>query len=131
MHYLPCVNSHYFPDKYERISSRKILREVYEKEYDRQLLDNFSDKFDKDSIILDAGCGSSGHIGKYISEKGFNVIGIDISDKCIELAQKNNPLIKFKRQDITEMQFENNLFDGIISYYSIINTPKKLVLSHL
>ena len=39
---------------------------MQEKEYDRKLLDNFSNKFKKDNIILDAGCGPSGHIGRYI-----------------------------------------------------------------
>ena len=101
--------------------------EMQEKEYDRKLLDNFSKKFNKENIILDAGCGPSSHIGRYIFNNGIKVIGIDISDKCVKLAKKYNPLMKFKRQDITELQFENNVFDGILSYYSIIDTPKKYV----
>ena len=101
--------------------------EMQEKEYDRKLLDNFSKKFNKGNIILDAGCGPSSHIGRYIFNNGIKVIGIDISDKCVKLAKKYNPLMKFKRQDITELQFENNVFDGILSYYSIIDTPKKYV----
>jgi ubiquinone/menaquinone biosynthesis C-methylase UbiE len=101
--------------------------EMQEKEYDRKFLDEFSNRFNKDSVILDTGCGPSGHIGRYIFDKGIKVIGIDISDKCVELAQKKNPLIKFFRQDMTELEFENNVFDGIISYYSVIDTPKKYV----
>jgi ubiquinone/menaquinone biosynthesis C-methylase UbiE len=101
--------------------------EMQEKEYDRKLLDNFANRFNKGDTILDAGCGPSGHIGRYIFNKGMKVIGVDISDKCIELAKKNNPLMEFMRQDITELQFENNVFDGIISYYSIVDTPKKYV----
>ena len=101
--------------------------EMQEKEYDRKLLNNFSKKFNKDAILLDAGCGPSAHIGRYIFNKGIKVIGIDISDECVELAKKHNPQMEFKRQDISELQFENNMFDGIISYYSIIDTPKKYV----
>ena len=92
--------------------------EMKEKEYDRKLLNNFSKKFNKDAILLDAGCGPSAHIGRYIFNKGIKVIGIDISDECVELAKKHNPQMEFKRQDISELQFENNMFDGIISYYS-------------
>ena len=57
--------------------------EMNEKEYDCRLLDSFSIKFNRDSIIYDAGCGPSGHIGKHLSEKGIRVIGVDISEKCV------------------------------------------------
>jgi ubiquinone/menaquinone biosynthesis C-methylase UbiE len=95
-----------------------------EKEYDRKLLDSFAAKFNKDSFICDAGCGPSAHIGKYLFEKGIKVVGVDISEKCIELAQQYNPDMKFECADIGSMPFDDTSFDGVISYYSIINTPK-------
>ncbi len=98
--------------------------EMNEKEYDRKLLDLFATKFKKDSLICDAGCGPSGHIGRYLFDKGINVVGIDISEKCVELAQFYNPDMNFKCADIASMPFDDNTFDGLISYYSIINTPK-------
>jgi len=98
--------------------------EMNEKEYDRKLLNSFAARFNKDSLICDAGCGPSAHIGRYLFDKGIKVIGVDISEKCIELAQLNNPDMKFKCADISSMPFDVSSFDGIISYYSIINTPK-------
>lgn len=98
--------------------------EMNEKEYDRELLDSFAERFNKDSLICDAGCGPSGHIGRYLFEKGINVVGVDISEKCVELANLHNPEMSFKCADIGNMPFEDYAFDGIISYYSIINTPK-------
>ena len=98
--------------------------EMNEKEYDRKLLDSFVAKFNKDSLICDAGCGPSGHIGRYLFKKGIKVIGVDISEKCVELARLNNPEMKFECADIGSMPFNDNSFDGLISYYSIINTPK-------
>ena len=98
--------------------------EMNEKEYDRKLLDSFAVKFNKDSLICDAGCGPSAHIGRYLFEKGIKVIGVDISEKCVELARLNNPEMKFECADIGSMPFDENSFDGLISYYSIINTPK-------
>jgi ubiquinone/menaquinone biosynthesis C-methylase UbiE len=109
--------------KYHQLFHNEIL----EKDYDRRFLDSFANKFSKEHLILDAGCGPSAHIGRYIFDKGIPVIGVDISDECIELARKYNPKMKFRRQDISQLQFENNRFDGIISYYSIIDTPKKFV----
>jgi ubiquinone/menaquinone biosynthesis C-methylase UbiE len=98
--------------------------EMNEKEYDRKLLDSFATRFNKDSLICDAGCGPSAHIGRYLFDKGIKIIGVDISEKCIELAKLNNPEMKFECDDICYMPFDDNTFDGIISYYSIINTPK-------
>ena len=98
--------------------------EMNEKEYDRKLLDSFAAKFNKDSLICDAGCGPSGQIGRYLFEKGIKVIGVDISEKCVELTRLNNPEMKFECADIGSMPFDDNSFDGLISYYSIINTPK-------
>jgi ubiquinone/menaquinone biosynthesis C-methylase UbiE len=98
--------------------------EIDEKEYDRKLLDSFAVKFSKKSVVCDAGCGPSGHIGRYLFEKGLKVIGVDISEKCVELARLNNPEMKFECADISSMPFDDNSFDGLLSYYSIINTPK-------
>ena len=98
--------------------------EMNEKEYDRELLYSFAARFNKDSLICDAGCGPNGHIGRYLIEKGLNVIGIDISEKCVELARINNPEMKFECADISSLPFDHNSFEGLISYYSIINTPK-------
>jgi len=101
--------------------------EMKEKEYDRNLIDVFARKFDKDAIVCDAGCGPSGHIARYVFDKGIQVVGIDISDKCIELARLHNPAIPFERGDISNLAFADRSFDGIISYYSIVDTPRKYV----
>ena len=98
--------------------------EMNEKEYDRELLDSFAARFNKDSLICDAGCGPSGHIGRYLFDKEINIVGVDISEKCVELARLNNPDMKFECADISSLPFDHNSFEGLISYYSIINTPK-------
>jgi ubiquinone/menaquinone biosynthesis C-methylase UbiE len=101
--------------------------EMNQKEYDRKLLDRFANHFNKDSLLCDAGCGPSGHIGQYILDKGITVLGVDIADVCVELAREYNPLMRFERCDMGELPFEDETFDGIIAYYSIIDTPKSHV----
>ena len=99
--------------------------EMDEKEYDRKLLDAFADKFPKDSLLCDAGCGPSAHIGRYLFDKGLRVVGVDIADRCVALARAHNPEMLFKQGDIAHLAFPADSFDGIVSYYSIIHTPKK------
>ncbi len=101
--------------------------EMNQKEYDRLLLDSFAARFTANSVICDAGCGPSGHIGRYLFDKGIRVVGVDISDECIALARRNNPGMSFERGDIADIPFGSGSFDGVISYYSIIHTPKKYV----
>jgi ubiquinone/menaquinone biosynthesis C-methylase UbiE len=101
--------------------------EMNEKEYDRLLLDDFVKYFKKKDTILDVGCGPSGHIGRYLFDKGLNVIGIDISDKCIEIATGYNSGMEFRIMDFSQMDFADNTINGIISFYSIIHTPKKFL----
>lgn len=101
--------------------------EMNEKEYDRNILDEFAGYFKHGDTIVDTGCGPSGHIGKYLFDKGLDVIGIDISEKCVENAINHNSKMKFKQMDFCKMEFTDNSFKGIISFYSIIHIPKKYV----
>ena len=110
-------------DKYHDL----FHNEMNEKEYDRNFLDFFTELFKPGAVICDAGCGPSGHIGKYLHDKGMKIIGVDISDRCVELATLHNPEIRFLCENIVQMSFPDKHFDGIVSYYSIINTPKKYV----
>jgi SAM-dependent methyltransferase len=101
--------------------------ELREKEYDRKLLDAFAEKFVPGEVILDAGCGPSAHIGRYLFDKGLRVIGVDVSERCVEIARGFNPGMTFEREDIARLSYDRDFFHGIVSYYSIIHTPKRLV----
>src|SRR5690606_1271712 len=103
--------------------------EIIQKAYDRLILDRLSGTLGSNSLICDAGCGPSGHIGKYLVDKGHRVVGIDISPECIDIATVYNPEIDFKVMDMMESDFESNSFDAVISFYSILYTPKEYVNS--
>ncbi|MHA1556827.1 MAG: class I SAM-dependent methyltransferase, partial [Candidatus Heimdallarchaeota archaeon] len=71
-----------------------------------------------------AGCGAGLPFAKYLSEQ-FQVIGIDISERQIELAIQNVPNASFFRKDMTSLNFPNDYFGGILAYYSIIHVPRE------
>ena len=98
--------------------------EMKQKEYDRAFLDEFSSHFGPKATICDAGCGP-GHITRYVHDKGLNVFGVDISEKCVEVARRENPGMRFQAMDIARLDLADESVDGIISFYSIIHTPKQ------
>lgn len=114
-------------DKNAKKYHENFKNELDQKIYDKLLLDKFSNMLKRKSLVCDAGCGPSGHIGKYLYNKGHTIVGIDISQSCIDLAKSFNPEIEFRVMDMMNTTFENNFFDGIISFYSIIYTPKRCI----
>lgn len=97
--------------------------ELEKKEFDRRFIDEYLGYFNPGSVICSAGCGPCGHVENYIHQKGFKVIGIDISQKCIDIAKAHFPEIQLDTGDFTKMKYEDEYFDGLVSYYSIIDTP--------
>jgi len=101
--------------------------ELREKAYDWSLLDSFAARLAGGALICDAGCGPSAHIGRYLADKGLTVIGVDISDRCVEMARAYNPGMRIMREDMQDLSFAAGTFDGVVAYYSIIHTPKAAV----
>ena len=86
------------------------------------LLANFISRIPLGGQVLDAGCGN-GAYSRYSNDK-FKVIGVDISEKQIELAIQNAPKAQFICKDMTKITFPDRYFNGILSYYSIIHVPR-------
>lgn len=67
--------------------------------------------------ILDMGCGYGNHCIKYVEMGASKVIGIDISEKMLEIANKENssPKIIYKRLAIEDLYKLNQSFDLVVS----------------
>jgi len=121
-------------EEFEQI--RMIVRQGYDKVADEylatrseedeevKLLPDFMSRLPEGSRILDAGCGAGEPITRILSEK-FEVIGVDISRKQIEIAREILPQCEFVWQDMTTLTYPNDHFDGIISYYAIPHVPRE------
>lgn len=105
---------------YDKISSAYAAK--FNKPSDN--IDEFLKLIPRGSRILDAGCGP-GVDSAYMASRGFEVIGVDLSEKMLELARKKSPNTRFEKADIRELDFDENNFDGILASYSLIHIPKK------
>jgi 2-polyprenyl-3-methyl-5-hydroxy-6-metoxy-1,4-benzoquinol methylase len=70
--------------------------------------------------VLEIGCGP-GNITKYLLSKrpDFEIFGIDIAPKMIELAKKNNPLASFAVMDSRNINEIQSKFDAIVCGFCI------------
>lgn len=108
---------------YNAIADRYLAERTRNSE-DVRLLDELSTRLPEGAKVLDAGCGAGIPISQMLSEK-FEVTGVDFSEAQIELAKKNVPNATFICQDMTQLDFPENTFDGICSYYAIIHIPRE------
>ena len=108
---------------YNQIADRYLAGRTRNSE-DVRLLDDLIMRLPEGAKVLDAGCGAGIPISQKLSEK-FEVTGVDFSETQIELARKNVPNVSFLCEDMTKLDFPENSFDGISSYYAIIHVPRE------
>lgn len=101
--------------------------ELTGKPRDVALLDAIAGRLGPRALVLDAGCGPCGHIGRHLSDAGLRVNGVDISPRCTAMAREHNPDTTFQVADLASLPFRDRAFDAVLSYYSIIDTPSHLV----
>jgi ubiquinone/menaquinone biosynthesis C-methylase UbiE len=111
------------------ISTYEKIADIYTKQYfndltDTPYIDKFLDKLPKNARVLDVGSGP-GQFTKYMTDKGFNAMGIDFSDKMLTLAKKMVPNGHFDKADMRKLNFDDNSFDGLLVAYSLIHIPSE------
>ena len=75
----------------------------------------------KDKNILDLGCGAGGNARKLVEKGARMVLGIDLSTKMIELANKNNNFgnIEYKVMSMNDIDKIDKKFDLVVSSLAI------------
>jgi len=108
---------------YNAIADRYLAERTRDSE-DVRLVDDFIERLPAKAKVLDAGCGAGIPISQMLSEH-FDVTGVDFSEAQIELAKQHVPLANFICRDMTKLDFPENTFEGICSYYAIIHIPRE------
>ena len=85
--------------------------------------DAFISFLSKGNLILDVGCGT-GIKAKYLIDHGLKVIGIDFSDKMIEIAKRENPAGDFRVLDLKDISKIQEDFDAVFAQAVLLHIPK-------
>jgi len=107
------VRKKYF---WERESLKLIFRsEILAYPFVLKLLRNLKGRNIK---VLDAGCGT-GKLCEMLAAYNFDVYGIDLSKKAIELAKFRNAKIDYKVGNVLNLErfYRNNFFDVVVSTF--------------
>ena len=75
------------------------------------------------SHILDVGCGSGHPIANYLIENGFQVTGIDGSQKLLNIAKKKCPKMRGLYGDVRMIEF-NETVDAIVEWWCLFHLPQ-------
>ena len=101
-------------EKFSRTRSR-IWEEV------RFLFDDYVEPGDK---VLDLGCGN-GRFFEVLKDKRVDYIGVDFSERLIEIAKKRYPQVKFQVADALNLPFPNNFFDKVYTISVFHHIPSE------
>jgi ubiquinone/menaquinone biosynthesis C-methylase UbiE len=90
-----------------------------------------STNLNKNSLVLDAGCGT-GLLLKHIKSAKL-IVDLDISSKILKKAKKSvkqHPKVAVIRADADSTPFQNNVFDATFAITLLQNMPDPLVTLH-
>jgi SAM-dependent methyltransferase len=95
------------------------------KPFDRAVLAEFGRRVGAGGRVYDAGCGPCGHVTAMLTAHGLDVQGIDLSPRCVALARREQPGCRFEVLDQRLIEPTGPPLDGLVSYYSVHDQPKR------
>lgn len=103
----------------------------------KQIFISMLEKYSGDGNLIEAGCGT-GIISSYMASKGFNVIGVDIDNQIINLAEdlakeyfNGESKVLFKNKNIFNLDYPKEKFDICFSNGVLEHFPDEEIIDTL
>jgi len=90
---------------------------------DLPLAADFSRLLPRDALVLDAGCGAGVPVTRFFTHT-HRVVGVDFSLAQLRMGHQLVPPAHFTCQDIVQLAFSPDTFDGVCSFYAILHIPR-------
>ena len=116
-------------DSYDSVAdeyTRQVADELAGKPFDQELLERFARDLRGTGTVCDMGCGP-GHVGRYLADRGVDIIGVDLSPGMIAEARRRNPRVPFLAGDMRALPVADAVWIGVVAFYAIVHlTPEEL-----
>ena len=93
-------------------------------------LQEFIDMLPNNAQVLDVGC-AAGRDSAILQNAGFRVMGIDLSERFLELARERIHGVEFQYMDARRLSFEQETFNGIWTHAVLLNLDRSEILGVL
>ena len=87
-----------------------------------RFLEELAGRLPADARVLDLGCGNGAKISRLADR--FEVVGVDISERQLELARAAVTGVSFIQADFAELDFPAEAFDAVTAFYSLVHVPR-------
>jgi SAM-dependent methyltransferase len=74
--------------------------------------------------VLDVGCGTGEPIARYLAGRGYSVVGVDESERMLEIARRVVPGAEFVRADMCEMSLAGG-FAAALAWDSVFHVRRE------
>ena len=106
--------------QYYDVTAGEWAQQWYANEMMLPFLQKFISLLPDKPRVLDAGCGA-GYESMRLFRLGADVVGVDISEKSIEIARSKNPDCRFEIINCKMLDKKLGTFDGIVSIALIVH----------
>jgi ubiquinone/menaquinone biosynthesis C-methylase UbiE len=87
-----------------------------------RFLEELAGRLPAGARVLDLGCGNGTKISRLADR--FDLVGVDISARQLELARAAASGASFIQADFAELEFPAEAFDAVTALYSIVHVPR-------
>jgi cyclopropane fatty-acyl-phospholipid synthase-like methyltransferase len=89
----------------------------------KKYVDMLVERLEPGAAVLDLGCGTGEPVARYLSERGFRVVGVDESAGMLEIARRVVPGAELIRADMCELELSER-FAAAIAWDSLFHVER-------
>ncbi|MFD0023943.1 class I SAM-dependent methyltransferase [Streptomyces sp. NPDC058382] len=90
----------------------------------RASLELLLDQLAPHSRVLDVGSGTGRPTAQVLTDAGHEVLGVDVSPVMVDIASRQVPRAEFRCADIRELPLEEEGFDAVCVYFSLLQMSR-------
>jgi ubiquinone/menaquinone biosynthesis C-methylase UbiE len=88
-----------------------------------RFVDELAERLPAGARVLDLGCGNGAKISRLADR--FELVGVDISERQLELARAAVPEAALIQADFATLEFPDGIFDAVTALYSLVHVPRE------